>query len=132
MMGTPLTCSLLLVNNKKHLLDSFNNDADYLYQTNSDDYNLGKVSFQCGRRNDALKFWSLWKAVGTNGLAKIVDHLFETANVAREYIRKNPDYKLYNHENSLSREVLSQVLFTLIILGILLQFMVQIHPLYNY
>ena len=102
MMGTPLTCSLLLVNNKKHLLDSFNNDADYLYQTNSDDYNLGKVSFQCGRRNDALKFWSLWKAVGTNGLAKIVDHLFETANIAREYVRKNPDYKLYNHENSLS------------------------------
>ena len=102
MMGTPLTCSLLLVNNKKHLLDSFNNDADYLYQTNSDDYNLGKVSFQCGRRNDALKFWSLWKAVGTNGLAKIVDYLFETANIAREYVRKNPDYKLYNHENSLS------------------------------
>ncbi len=102
MMGTPLSCSLLLVNNKKHLLDSFNNDADYLYQTNSDDYNLGKVSFQCGRRNDALKFWSLWKAVGTNGLAKIVDYLFETANIAREYVRKNPDYKLYNHENSLS------------------------------
>ena len=102
MIGTPLTCSLLLVNNKKHLLDSFNNDADYLYQTNSDEYNLGKVSFQCGRRNDALKFWSLWKAVGTNGLAKIVDHLFETANIAREYVRKNSDYKLYNHENSLS------------------------------
>ena len=102
MMGTPLTCSLLLVNNKKHLLDSFNNDADYLYQTNSDDYNLGRVSFQCGRRNDALKFWSLWKAVGTNGLAKIVDHLFETANIAREYVRKNPDYKLYSYDNSLS------------------------------
>jgi sulfinoalanine decarboxylase/sulfinoalanine decarboxylase/aspartate 1-decarboxylase len=102
MMGTPLTCSLLLVNNKKHLLESFNNAADYLYQTNSDEYNLGKVSFQCGRRNDALKFWSLWKAVGTNGLAKIVDHLFETANIAREYVRKNSDYKLYNHENSLS------------------------------
>ena len=101
-IGTPLTCSLLLVNNKKHLLDSFNNDADYLYQTNSDDYNLGRVSFQCGRRNDALKFWSLWKAVGTNGLAKIVNHLFETANIAREYVRKNSDYKLYNHENSLS------------------------------
>ena len=102
MMGTPLTCSLLLVNNKKHLLESFNNAADYLYQTNSDEYNLGKVSFQCGRRNDALKFWSLWKAVGTNGLAKIVDHLFETANIAREYVRKNPDYKLYSYDNSLS------------------------------
>jgi len=102
MMGTPLTCSLLMVNDKKYLLNSFNNDADYLYQSNSDDYNLGKFSFQCGRRNDALKFWTLWKAVGTNGLAKIVDHLFETANIAKEYVRKNPDYRLYNYDNSLS------------------------------
>ncbi len=102
MMGTPLTCSLLVVNNKKYLSDSFNNDADYLYQTDSDDYNLGKFSFQCGRRNDALKFWSLWKAVGTNGLAQIVNHLFETANIAREYVLKNPNYTLYNHGNSLS------------------------------
>ena len=82
MMGTPLTCSLLVVKNKKHLSDSFNNDADYLYQTDSDDYNLGRFSLQCGRRNDALKFWSLWKSVGTNGLAQIVNHLFETANIA--------------------------------------------------
>ena len=102
MMGTPLTCSLLVVKNKKHLSDSFNNDADYLYQTDSDDYNLGKFSIQCGRRNDALKFWSLWKAVGTNGLAQIVNHLFETANIARDYVLKNPDYTLYNHGNSLS------------------------------
>lgn len=102
MMGTPLTCSLLMVNDKKYLLNSFNNDADYLYQTDIDDFNLGRFSFQCGRRNDALKFWSLWKAVGTNGLAKIVDHLFETAKIAREYVSKNPDYTLYNYGNSLS------------------------------
>jgi sulfinoalanine decarboxylase/sulfinoalanine decarboxylase/aspartate 1-decarboxylase len=90
MLGTPLTCSIILVKDKKYLHKSFSNDADYLYQTDSDDFNLGKTSFQCGRRNDALKFWTLWKSIGTNGLSKIVDHQFELANFSLDYIRNNP------------------------------------------
>ena len=102
MLGTPLTCSLLLVNEKQNLFNSFNNEADYLYQTHSDNYNLGKTSFQCGRRNDALKFWTLWKAVGTKGLSNIVEYLFETSKIARNYVRNNPNYTLYNDDHSLS------------------------------
>lgn len=102
MIGTPLTCSLILVKDKKHLHDSFSNDADYLYQTDGDDFNLGKTSFQCGRRNDALKFWTLWKSVGTNGLEKIVDQQFDLADVARNYIANHPDYTLYSYEDSIS------------------------------
>jgi sulfinoalanine decarboxylase/sulfinoalanine decarboxylase/aspartate 1-decarboxylase len=102
MLGTPLTCSVILVNDKKHLHDSFSNDADYLYQTDGDDFNLGKTSFQCGRRNDALKFWTLWKSVGTKGLKQIVEQQFNLANVALDYIRSNPDYTLYSFDNSIS------------------------------
>lgn len=102
MLGTPLTCSILLVNDKKHLHTSFSNDASYLYQTDGDDFNLGKTSFQCGRRNDALKFWTLWKSIGTKGLEQIVDQQFELANVALDYIRNNPDYTLYSFDNSIS------------------------------
>ena len=102
MLGTPLTCSVLLVNDKKHLHNSFSNDADYLYQTDGDDFNLGKTSFQCGRRNDALKFWTLWKSIGTNGLKQIVDQQFELADIARAYIKSNPDYTLYSFDDSIS------------------------------
>jgi sulfinoalanine decarboxylase len=102
MIGTPLTCSIILVNDKKHLHNSFSNDADYLYQTDGDDFNLGKTSFQCGRRNDALKFWTLWKSVGTNGLEKIVDQQFDLADVARNYVENHPDYTLYSYEDSIS------------------------------
>lgn len=102
MIGTPLTCSVILVNDKKHLHDSFNNEADYLYQTDGDDFNLGKTSFQCGRRNDALKFWTLWKSVGTKGLSEIVDQQFTLADVARDYVRKNKDYTLYSFDESIS------------------------------
>ena len=102
MVGTPLTCSIILVRDKKDLGESFSNDASYLYQTDGDDFNLGKTSFQCGRRNDALKFWTLWKSVGTNGLEQIVDQQFDLANVALAYIRSNPDYTLYSFDDSIS------------------------------
>jgi sulfinoalanine decarboxylase/sulfinoalanine decarboxylase/aspartate 1-decarboxylase len=102
MLGTPLTCSIILVNDKKQLHDSFSNDADYLYQTDGDDFNLGKTSFQCGRRNDALKFWTLWKSMGSQGLESIIDRQFELANVALDYIRSHPDYTLYSFDESIS------------------------------
>ncbi len=101
MLGTPLSCSLILVKEKKYLYDSFANDAEYLYQTDGDDYNLGKTSLQCGRRNDALKFWTLWKAVGTKGLGEIVDRQFQLADYALKYVEKHPNYQVYSYENSL-------------------------------
>lgn len=102
MLGTPLSCSIIIAKDKTHLSKSFSNDADYLYQTNTDEFDLGKTSIQCGRRNDALKFWTLWKSVGNNGLEKIIDHQFYLADVARNYITNHPDYTLYSHPNSIS------------------------------
>jgi sulfinoalanine decarboxylase/sulfinoalanine decarboxylase/aspartate 1-decarboxylase len=102
MLGTPLSCSIIVCKNKKHLYDSFSNDASYLYQTDHDEFNLGKTSLQCGRRNDALKFWTLWKSVGTQGLADIVNHQFDLADIAREYVRLNPDYRLYSYDESIA------------------------------
>lgn len=102
MLGTPLSCSIIVVKDKKHLNQSFSNDAEYLYQTDDDDFNLGKTSLQCGRRNDALKFWTLWKSVGNNGLKEIVDHQFNLAQLARDYVRQHPDYTLYNFDDSIA------------------------------
>ena len=102
MIGTPLTCSLILVKDKGHLYDSFSIEANYLYQTDRDDFNPGKTSLQCGRRNDALKFWTLWKQIGTKGLEQIVDKQFKLADLARNYIANNKDYQLYSFEDSIS------------------------------
>jgi len=101
-LGTPISTSILVVKNNKDLYNSFDNEANYLYQTHTEEYNLGKTSFECGRRNNALKFWCLWKAVGTNGLEKIIDHEFRLADFARSYILNNKDYKLYNSNESLT------------------------------
>ena len=102
MLGTPLGCSLIVVKDKKHLHDSFSNDASYLYQTDHDEFNLGKMSLQCGRRNDALKLWVLWKSLGTSGLEGLVDKQFELADVARDYVRQHPDYADHSVDESVS------------------------------
>ncbi len=99
-LGTPLSCSLFITKHKNQLVESFSEDASYLYQADSDDYNPGKTSIQCGRRNDAFKFWTLWKSVGTKGLGDIIDRLFALADFARHYVRKHPDYTLYSFDNS--------------------------------
>jgi len=101
MLGTPLSSSMIFVKNKEHLYESFSNDANYLYQTDHDEFNLGKISLQCGRRNDALKLWTLWKQIGTKGLEEMVDKQFALADTARDYIRKHSnDYTLYSFDDS--------------------------------
>ncbi len=102
MLGTPLSCSIIVTQNKEQLHHSFSNEADYLYQTDGDEFNLGKTSLQCGRRNDALKLWTLWKSVGTKGLEEIVDKQFEMAQIARAYITNHKDYTLYSFDDSIS------------------------------
>lgn len=101
-LGVPLACSMIWAKHKQDLYESFSNEASYLYQTANDDLNPGKISLQCGRRNDALKFWCLWKSIGTKGLEEAVDHQYELAQFARDYVRQHPDYKLYNHDESIS------------------------------
>ncbi len=102
MLNTTLTCSILVTREKIDLYNSFAIEADYLYQTDADEFNLGKTSLQCGRRNDAFKFWALWKAVGRNGLARMVENEFHLADVARSYVSEHPDYTLHNQDQSLS------------------------------
>ena len=101
-LGAPLSTSVLLVKKKKYLYKSFDNDAKYLYQTHDKDYNLGSSSFECGRRNNALKLWSMWKAIGTEGMSNIIEKQFKLADFARKYVKNNKNYRLFSFENSLS------------------------------
>jgi sulfinoalanine decarboxylase len=102
MLGTPLTCSVFVTPHKEQLEQSFSSEASYLFQSEEDEFNPGKTSFQCGRRNDALKLWTLWKSIGTSGLEKLVNHQFKLGEIARKYIRKNIDYQLFSFDNSIS------------------------------
>ena len=54
------------------------------------------------KKKYALKFWTLWKAIGTNGIGEIVEHEFRLADTARNYVKDNEDYTLYSFDDSLS------------------------------
>ena len=41
-------------------------------------------------------------AFGTKGISQIINHEFDLADFAREYVFNNDNYKLYSFENSLS------------------------------
>ena len=101
MLGTPLSCSMIVSKDPEALYRSFSNEATYLYQTDDDDLNPGKISLQCGRRNDALKFFTLWKSIGSKGLGELVDNQFHLANYATDYVRSNPDYELYSFDDTI-------------------------------
>lgn len=95
MLSTPLSTSFIVVKDRQHLYDSFDEPASYLYQTADDHLNPGKISMQCGRRNDALKFWMLYKEKGHRGIERMVDHQMSLAQQCRDYLSANPDYTLY-------------------------------------
>ena len=69
MLGTPQQCAFLLLK-EKGLANSCNGTkASYLFQPDKpySELDTGDKHIQCGRRNDVLKFWLSWQALGTEG-----------------------------------------------------------------
>lgn len=98
LMGVPLICSAILVKEKGILQKTCSGGGtDYLFHDHDDEnefYDLGQMSLQCGRKVDALKLWLCWKHYGKKGYEQQVNHLFELANYAAEYIRNCENLEL--------------------------------------
>jgi len=95
MMSVPLTASVILFPKKGLLNKHISEHADYLFQSDEDDYNPGLNSIQCGRKNDALKVWASWKYFGDEGYEKRINHLFELAQYAVEAIKSDSEFELF-------------------------------------
>ncbi|NXI13537.1 CSAD decarboxylase, partial [Irena cyanogastra] len=71
--------------------------ASYLFQRDKFyDVSLdtGDKSPQCGRRADGLKLWILWKAVGTQGLARRVERAFSATRYLLEQVKRREGFQL--------------------------------------
>lgn len=93
-MGAQLSCSVVLVREPGLLANSLDENASYLFQGDDQELNPGTRSLQCGRRNDALKLWTLWQSLGNQGLAKRVARLRSLALQAAQLVREAPGLKL--------------------------------------
>eukprot|EP01064_Diplonema_japonicum_P015006 TRINITY_DN22777_c0_g1_i1.p1 TRINITY_DN22777_c0_g1~~TRINITY_DN22777_c0_g1_i1.p1 ORF type:complete len:503 (+),score=143.58 TRINITY_DN22777_c0_g1_i1:40-1548(+) len=98
MMGIPLQCSCVVLNNKKGLLQqAVGTSAGYLFQADKlypIEYDTGDKAYQCGRRVDAFKLWLVWKARGDLGMEAVVEGAFKFADMMVTEIKKRPSFEL--------------------------------------
>jgi len=91
MLGTPQQCAVLLLKSSDGLPAQCNGvKASYLFQPDKPfaELDTGDNHIQCGRRNDVLKFWMAWQALGDVGYAKRVDTLLDLARYMADQIEK--------------------------------------------
>lgn len=94
LMGVPLSCSPLLMREQGLLVKHFREHADYLFQPDSERFDHGTMSIQCGRRNDAIKIWAAWKRHGDAGYARRIERLYDLVRYAADRVRSDPKFIL--------------------------------------
>ena len=102
MMGMSLQTSVLLTKEKGHLVQSFDEAADYLFQCHSDEFNPGHRSLQCGRRNDAFRLWAAWIRLGNKGWEERVNLQMSLAQEAASMIKSDSRMHLFEDPCSIN------------------------------
>mmetsp|Transcript_11599 Transcript_11599/g.24742 ORF Transcript_11599/g.24742 Transcript_11599/m.24742 type:complete len:841 (+) Transcript_11599:173-2695(+) len=90
MLGAPQQTTAFIVRHRHALRDANAAGAKYLFdpRKNGAEYDLGDLSYTCGRRTDAVKLWALWKYYGRSGLGRRVDQKVDELEMFVEEIRK--------------------------------------------
>ena len=85
------TCAMLLVKDKQHLIDGFDNELPYM---NDQTLNFGNLNLQGTRRTDSLKLWMALRSMGTQGCRYLVERSLDLSNQLRQWIEDDPDLEL--------------------------------------
>ncbi|NXG52258.1 CSAD decarboxylase, partial [Psilopogon haemacephalus] len=98
LLGVGLQCSALLLPDTSGLLKRCHGaGASYLFQPDKfydTSYDPGDKTPQCGRRVDCLKLWLLWKANGTQGLARRVQRALDATRYLKEQVKRREGFQL--------------------------------------
>ena len=90
MLGAPQQTTAFIVRHRNALRDANAAGAKYLFdpRKNGAEYDLGDLSYTCGRRTDAVKLWALWKYYGRSGLGSRVDQKVDELECFVSEVRK--------------------------------------------
>jgi glutamate/tyrosine decarboxylase-like PLP-dependent enzyme len=94
LLGASLTNSFFLTPHRDILLKA--NDVsggDYLFHRENG-VDRGKLSWQCGRKAEAVSFWTLWKNVGTQGFGDFVERMMDLRGQIVDWIQTQPRLQL--------------------------------------
>lgn len=94
MMLMPLSAGMVLVKSGKDLERAFAQSAPYLFHGADSEVelspDLGKRSFQCSRRADALKVWVSLQRFGVGGIGALYDALCDSAMALHAELSAQP------------------------------------------
>ena len=109
MMGMTLMCSVLLVKQRGHMLNTFDtHGTEYIFHdadghdVSEDLVDLGPSTMHCGRRVDAVKLWLTWKHLGDRGWQDLIDRYFVLAAQAEAIINAHESLELVTPRQSLN------------------------------
>ncbi len=92
----PATVSAVLFKRRSDSLLAFAQQASYLFDEDSTDkaYDQSQRTLECTKRMMGLKWWVAFKLYGTQALANLVEHVFQTAGIMAETIQQAKDFEL--------------------------------------
>eukprot|EP00984_Skeletonema_dohrnii_P025361 scaffold14489_cov114-Skeletonema_dohrnii-CCMP3373.AAC.2 len=90
MLGAPQQTTAFIVRHRNGLREANAAGAKYLFdpRKNGAEYDLGDLSYTCGRRTDAVKLWAMWKYYGRSGLGSRVDQKVDELECFVREVRK--------------------------------------------
>ncbi|KAJ9080670.1 Glutamate decarboxylase 2 [Entomophthora muscae] len=95
LLGVPVQCSFLLLQDKRLLFKANSLQADYLFHDQADQFrDLGNATMGCGRRPDAFKMYLAWKYYGTAHFSQRVTAACDNALYLAERIAQSPYLQL--------------------------------------
>lgn len=97
MLGTPTTCSFLLLPDVRKFQTANSLDAPYLFhgrENDEENVDLADGTMGCGRRADSFKFYMTWLYYGYQGLCERVDHAFAIVQYFVKKISATPGFLL--------------------------------------
>ena len=75
-------------------LCSHGNVAHYLFLGDAEQIDLGRMSLQCGRRNDALKLFLAWREKGDAGWARQIEKYIELADRLESKVKEHSNLEM--------------------------------------
>lgn len=104
MMGMTLMCSVLLVQQRGRMLNTFSTaGTDYIFHAATEEpLDLGPSTMHCGRRVDAVKLWLAWQHLGDRGWEALINQYFDLATYAESQIQAHPNLELATPRESLN------------------------------
>ena len=96
LMAMPVQCSGVLVRHANMLKACNGMNAVCLFQPDklNCEQDIGDMTIQCGRRNDCLKLWMAWHALGDSGFEERVDRSAALCQYWAQKVEGDPRFKM--------------------------------------